>query len=93
MRSRGGTMPKKEDVIRFQYVGNQPIQALKGSDFHIFGFRFIWDGENAIGEMPATEEKTIEAQIKAGRPFKILKEDKKPEPKPSAKKEKAEGEK
>ena len=86
-------MQKKEDVIRFQYVGDQPVQALKGSDLHIFGFRFVWDGEKAIGEMPIAEEKTIEAQIKAGRPFKILKEDKKPGPKPSAKKEKAEGEK
>ena len=83
----------KNDVVRFQYVGEQPIQALVGSTVAIYGFTFVWDGKTAIAELPASEIKTIEAQIKAGRPFKILDTPKKPGPKPSAKKDAAEGEK
>ena len=84
----------KKDVVRFQFVGDQPIQATIGSEINIYGFRFIWNGKEAIGEMPASELKTVEAQIKAGRPFKILVEEaKKPGPKPSAKKDAPEGDK
>jgi hypothetical protein len=77
-------MPKI-DTIKVKYAGDMIIDAIPNAQIFIYGYSFLWDGEEAILEIAASERKTIEAQIKSGRPFKIMDAPKKPVSKPTLK--------
>ena len=59
-------------TFKFEYVGDEPIQANKGKVLNIWGHRFVWDGERAICEMNIEAKPVVEEEIKCGRAFKIL---------------------